>query len=138
MRIAILIIDASIAFKWLVAEPDSSAAIAWIGRTELLAPALIHAEVANALWKRVRKGELVPDGAPEQIEKLAGIVSTVDEIPMLGRALELAVELRHPVYDCVYLAVAEAHDHELLTADRRFLNAVRVGRYAERVRPLGS
>lgn len=133
-----MIIDASVAFKWLVAEPDSSAAIEWIGLTELLAPTLLHAEVANALWKRVQRGELAADGAPEQLENLADIVSTVDESPMLGRALQLAVELRHPVYDCVYLAVAEAHDQELLTADRRFLSALSGSVHSGRVRRLGA
>ncbi len=40
------------------------------------------------------------------------------------RALELALELRHPVYDCVYLALAERLDRKLITADRRFLRGL--------------
>jgi predicted nucleic acid-binding protein len=43
--------------------------------------------------------------------------------PTLGagyarRALEVAGRLDHPVYDCLYLALAEAHGAGLATADR--------------------
>ncbi len=33
----------------------------------------------------------------------------------------MAVDLRHPVYDCFYLALAEAEEAPLVTADRRLL-----------------
>jgi predicted nucleic acid-binding protein len=39
---------------------------------------------------------------------------------LAGRALAIAAELRHPAYDCFYLALAEAKDARLVTADRRF------------------
>ena len=45
-----MIIDASVAFKLIVEEPGSEEAIGWIGRTDLVAPSLVHAEVGNALW----------------------------------------------------------------------------------------
>ena len=40
--------------------------------------------------------------------------------PLRRRALEIATALRHPAYDCFYLALAETRDAELVTADRRF------------------
>jgi predicted nucleic acid-binding protein len=43
--------------------------------------------------------------------------------PLVGlaaRALAIADELRHPAYDCFYLALAQARDARLITADRRF------------------
>jgi predicted nucleic acid-binding protein len=130
-----LIIDASVAFKWLLPEEGDEAARDWISRTELIAPTLLHAEVGNALWKRALRGEIVAAGEElaAQLEKVASIVRTVDETPMLPRAVEMAVELRHPVYDCVYLALAEAYDDELLTADERFLRAVRKSELEKRV-----
>ena len=134
-----MIIDASVAFKLIVEEPDSEAAIAWVGRAELSGPTLIHSEVGNALWKRVRKGELTED--PEMAERLSDLgdyIRTIDETPLLPRALQLAIELGHAVYDCVYLALAEAEDESLLTADRRLIRAVRGTPHAERVRELGT
>lgn len=46
-----LVIDASVAAKWYVAEPDSRPALAVGARGGLIAPDLILAEVANILWK---------------------------------------------------------------------------------------
>lgn len=129
-----MIIDASVAFKWLVEEPDSDVAIGWIARVELTAPTLIHAEVGNALCKRVRKGEIV--GGPQmtrQLEQLAQLVDTVNEVPSMPRALEIALELGHSVYDCIYLAVAEARDVELLSADRKFMAKVDGTPYRPRI-----
>lgn len=133
-----MIIDASVAFKWVVEEPGSQHAIDWIGRAELIAPTLVHAEVGNALWKRVRKGEIADDGeVEERLADLAAYVRTVDETPVLARALRLAIEVRHPVYDCVYLALAEHLDDQLLTADRRFIEVLASTSHAARVRELG-
>jgi predicted nucleic acid-binding protein len=39
-------------------------------------------------------------------------------------ALRIAISLQHPVYDCFYLALAQAEDCPLVTADQRFLRAV--------------
>jgi predicted nucleic acid-binding protein len=133
-----MIIDASVAFKLVVDETDSAEAIAWIGRSELVGPTLIHAEVGNALWKRVRKKELADDGEIEaRLADLTRYVRTVDETMLVPRALRLAIDLARPVYDCVYLALAEAQDDALLTADRRFLRAVAGTPHEARVRELG-
>ena len=131
-----MIIDASIAFKWLFPEERADEAREWISRAELIAPTLLHAEIGNAIWKRVHRGEVAASGIEiaEQLKKLAAIVRTVDETPLLPRAVEMAVELGHPVYDCVYLAVAESLDDELLTADERFVRAVGASELAARMR----
>jgi len=132
-----MIIDASVAFKLVVEEPDSDAAIGWLGRSELICPSLLHAEVANALWKCVRRNELADDGEIEdRLADLARYVTTVDEISLMPRALRLGIELAHPVYDCVYLAMAESMRDELLTADDRLFRAVATTEYAPLVRRL--
>ena len=134
-----MIIDASVAFKLIVEEPGSEEAIGWIGRTDLVAPSLVHAEVGNALWKRVQRHEIADDGEMgERLADLARYLRTVDETPVMPRALRLAVDLEHPIYDCIYLALAEQVGDELLTADRRFLAAVASTDHASRVRELGT
>ena len=133
-----MIIDASVAFKLIVDEPGAQEAIAWVGRAELTGPSLIHAEVGNALWKRVRTGELTDDGEiSARLADLDHLIRTVDETPLVPRALQLAINLGHPIYDCIYLALAEAADDNLLTADGRFIRALNGTPYAERVRELG-
>ena len=129
-----MIIDASVAFKWLIEEPGSATAIGWIGRDELNAPALLHAEVANALRKAIGRNELPADA--ETIEMLAGLtdlINPVDERPFIGRALAIAVELNHAVYDCIYLALAEARGEKLLTADDKFARKLAASTYASLV-----
>ena len=55
------VIDASVAFKWFVPETDSGKAINLIrADTELMAPGIIWTELANAVWKNVRLGNVVP------------------------------------------------------------------------------
>jgi predicted nucleic acid-binding protein len=41
--------------------------------------------------------------------------------PLLPRAMEVARRLDHPVYDCVYLALAEREHAAFVTADHRLL-----------------
>ena len=133
-----MVIDASIAFKLILPEAGTARVIELADRSTFIAPTLIHSEVANALWRRVLQGDIPPGaGLAEPLEGLARVLRTVDEVPMLPRALDLAIELGHPVYDCVYLAVAEALDEELLTADLRFLGAIRNTAHAGRVKELG-
>jgi len=42
-----------------------------------------------------------------------------------NRALELAIELDHPIYDCFYLALAERERCPLVTADKRLVAATK-------------
>ena len=58
-----LVVDASIAVKWVLPEPDSERARALILRGDLTAPDLLRLEVANALWKQARRGAITPERA---------------------------------------------------------------------------
>jgi predicted nucleic acid-binding protein len=134
-----LIIDASVAVKWLVVEEDSASAIALIGRPDLRAPTLIQAEVANAIWRKRRRGELHDDPELSTLPgRLSDIIALEDETSVISRALELALATHHPVYDFVYLALAEALDDVVLTADRRFLRALADHGLAARVEAFGA
>ena len=133
-----LVIDASIALKWVIPEPDSDAATA-LRREGLIAPSIWIAEAANALWRLVRLNELAPDEAFRRLADLGGgPVASVAIEPHVDSALRVATEIRHPIYDCLYLAVALHHDTEVITADRRFAGAVAFTAYAGRVKLLGT
>lgn len=131
-----MIIDASVGIKWLVPEEHSDAALALIGSNDLIVPWLFYSEVLNGLWKKHRRGEIDVRKILAHIPDLPNLVRTVDEIPFAERAMGIAVELAHPAYDCVYLAMAEAKDELLLTADERLLGVVRETAYKNRVRSL--
>lgn len=120
-----MIIDASVALKWMIDEPGSDLARALQSRSDLIAPALLHHELANALTKKVRKGELENSSELNGLlDEVGAIVVTLDDLPLIGRSLSLALQLGHSVYDCVYLALAEQLGQELVTADVKFLRKV--------------
>jgi len=131
-----IVIDASVALKWVLDEPESQAAVA-LGGQELIAPALWLAEAANVLWRRARIGEITSDQAAALfLELRKAPVASLSMEPYLEQALELAVEMGHPVYDCIYLALALHHQTHVVTADRRFASAASTSALAGSVRLL--
>jgi predicted nucleic acid-binding protein len=133
-----IVIDASVAVKWVIDEPESEAAVA-LRDQELIAPALWLAEAANALWRHARIGEIGDDEAAAHFaELLKAPVASLPIEPYLERALKLAMEIGHPVYDCIYLALALHHRTHVVTADRRFAAAADTPALAGHVRLLAA
>jgi predicted nucleic acid-binding protein len=134
------VVDASVAVKWVVPEVLSDQADRLLGSDEILmAPELLMIEAANTLWKKTLRRELSATEAGRALGVLAesGIVICPAQ-PLLGRALALAQQLAHPVYDCVYLALAERERATLITADERLIGRVKRRRLRARVADLRS
>jgi predicted nucleic acid-binding protein len=119
-----LVVDASVAVKWFLDEPGDREARALVERSEaLIAPELIVAEVLNAIWKRLLAGDADIRQGPRVAAVLPKVLAQIRSLgPLAARALEIAAELRHPAYDCFYLALAEEQRAQLVTADRRLLS----------------
>lgn len=121
------VIDASVAVKWVVAENGSERADVLLDHG-LVAPDLLYAECANILWKKVRRGELTREQADLAAQALEG--ADIDIVPTkayLASATLIAVELDHPAYDGIYLAVAEAFNLRFVTADDRLVRKIQQG-----------
>jgi predicted nucleic acid-binding protein len=136
----VIIVDASVALKWYVAEPDAPLADAILASAEpLAAPELIVAEVSNAAWRAWRRGQI---GAEQQAQISADILNELDRLerlaPLIQRAAAIAREIDHPIYDCLYLALSEAQNAPLVTADERLLSKVRGTSFAERTLSLSA
>jgi predicted nucleic acid-binding protein len=117
-----LVVDASVAAKWVLPEDAAERAAALRGTDDFLAPALIYAEIGNAVWKRALWNELSTADALRALESAIGIFTMLVPIAELAaRATEIAIELRHPIYDCFYLALAERERCALVSADTRLL-----------------
>jgi predicted nucleic acid-binding protein len=57
--VSTFVVDASVVIKWFVPEVHSDAARRLLERShQYVAPDLLYAETANAIWKKVRRGEL--------------------------------------------------------------------------------
>ena len=137
-----VVVDASLAVKWLVEEEDSDKAHAvlqsWVTQDiSRLAPYLLPFEVANALHRRVVRGDLSVGESSRMIARLLGSRLELHQTPGLHvRALEMASRLKQgAAYDAHYLALAEEFGCELWTADERFFRAARSG--VDNVRWLG-
>lgn len=121
-----LVVDASVAVKWLVEEEHSGAAARLLeGSDELFAPRLMASEVGNTLWRKVRLGQI-------ERSRAGALAAAIPEVPVrwtedesvCADAVRLSLALDRPVYDCVYLALAHQLGATLVTADTRFANAV--------------
>jgi predicted nucleic acid-binding protein len=121
-----LVIDASVAAKWLVNEALSDKALSLLDpQNDLIAPDLLLPEVGNVLWKKTRSGELPSEMALERFDALVNMgVKVVAANALSRRALEIAAEIGRTVYDSLYLALAEVSDCRLVTADARLVNAL--------------
>jgi predicted nucleic acid-binding protein len=127
-----LVIDASVAVKWVVEETGTPEALALRRETNLIAPELLVAECANILWKKVQRSQLSKEEALLAARLLQG--AEIELLPtrsLLGAATELAIELDHPAYDCIYLALAIANDCQFVTADERLLRKLAQARQSQ-------
>ncbi len=119
-----VVIDASVALKWVLDEPGSEAAAALLDE-ELAAPEFWLLEAANALWRRARRHELTREQASARLVELSNApVATSTTLEDFAIAFQWAGRLDHPVYDCLYLALALRENTHVVTADRRFHAAV--------------
>ena len=123
------VIDASIAVKWVVEEAGTAAALSLRKQAKLIAPELLVVECANILWKKVRRNELSKDEALLAARLLQG--ADLELLPtrsLLEVATLIAIDLDHPAYDCLYVALAAANDCPFVTADERLLRKLGQGR----------
>ena len=136
------VVDASVVVKWLVQEAYSEEAVALLDSgSTFVAPALVFAEAANALWVMRRRGDIVADDMADAVETLRAMpVAVPVTMPQLAAAASrLAVDLDHPVYDCFYLALAVQTQYPVVTADRRFHDKVRAHPYlSDRIEHVGT
>ena len=128
------VVDASVAVKWFVAEAGHEAAVKVLSsEAELIAPDLVVLETANVLRRKYKRDELSRTQWRRAIEVLPGyFVRLPSSVDLMKEPVELAVELDHPIYDCVYLACAIAVGTVVVTADTHFAGKIeRIGRGAQ-------
>src|SRR6516225_8430125 len=103
------VVDAGVAVKWLITETFSDQALRLLDRElTLIAPELIFAEAANALWAMRRRGDITKADYAEAADTMRAAPLTVPVAmrDLAASAARLASDLDHPTYDCFYLALA--------------------------------
>jgi predicted nucleic acid-binding protein len=115
----VIVVDASVVVGALL---DSGPARAWLTDDQVHAPALIDLEVADALRKRVRLGQLSASNGWRFLETYRWMAVTRHYVfAMFDRIWELRDNLT--AYDAAYVALAEAIDCPLVTGDARLSRA---------------
>jgi predicted nucleic acid-binding protein len=127
------VIDASVAVKWCLPAQDEDfvfqaeelLASYRIGREEFLVPDLFWVELANALWKAVRRGKIDAARAERSLSSVRDLdMPTIPTIDLVPRILQLALAHGRTAYDSLYIAVALQFQADLITADERLANAL--------------
>jgi predicted nucleic acid-binding protein len=122
----LIVVDASVAVQWVAEEDTSAISETLLERDDLVAPELMVIEVANALRRKVFVGDMSLEHAKIGLRFVRDKVAIVDlSDAVLGRALELAQAIYHPVYDCIYLAVAELQGGKIVTYDQELVAGAR-------------
>ena len=129
---AAFVVDASIAFAWVLPNQASSEAEALLERIEsgegAVVPSLWFLEVANGLLVAQRRKRVT---APERIlalERLSALALAVDKDDTrnaFGRTSALAEQYGLSVYDATYLELAMRRKLPLATRDRTLRSAAK-------------
>ncbi len=120
------LLDTSVAVKWFVTEEDSEQA-ADLQQAhlrddlQLHAPDILLMEMANALRY---SGRLSEERILEDLETFSalGVEIISFSIDLLNSAVSLSLEHDLAVYDAYFLALAQAMEIPLITADRKMLS----------------
>ncbi|MGP0018620.1 MAG: type II toxin-antitoxin system VapC family toxin [Candidatus Sulfotelmatobacter sp.] len=128
-----VVVDASVAVKWclpsvreeLVGQAEELLTSSRRDEVRFLVPDLFWVELANALWKAVRRGELLADNAGAAMSFMRDLdIETVPSVDLVPEALNLAIMYGRTVHDGLYVALAMQSKTQLITADERLANAL--------------
>lgn len=133
-----LTIDTSVALKLVLLESGTVDAWALVeSEAQLIAPDIIHVEMANALWANSLSKRIAPEKAIELNLAWQPLIDEIhDSASLADRALRLSIALKHAIYDCLFLALAIRESAPLVTADAKFLHLLDGTAYRDFAMPL--
>ena len=128
-----IVVDANLSVALIIPLPYSEVAankwLAWeMDRVSLFAPFLWEYEVVSALRKAILAGLINRDETEKALQRLLilGVETMPPDIDLHRSALLWSEHIRQPVaYDSQYLALAEALQADLWTADKRLIDILK-------------
>jgi len=127
-----LVVDASVALKWVLQEPDSAIAEALVRlESDLIIPDFWLAEATNVLWVQVRRKLLTLEEAQEGLALLRALIAPTPTADMKLHevALDIGIAVNHSTYDTLYLAFAIAMGARgVVVSDGHFVRDIRAHR----------
>ncbi len=124
-----LVVDASVALKWGLDEPDSPVAKELLDtESGLIVPDFWLNEATNVLWLQVRRKLFTPSQARATLDLLLTAVEPVptSDMRLHKAALAIGLAVNHSPYDTLYVAFALAVDADaVILSDAPFVRAMR-------------
>jgi predicted nucleic acid-binding protein len=125
------VVDASVVLKWVLEEAGREASLVLLdsyeaGTTDLVAPRALKEEIACALSKRCRRGQINARQAETAftfLEQRTPIL--IEDEDLVREALSFSILHHLSLWDCLYLALAIRYRCDLVTADGRFCRAAK-------------
>jgi predicted nucleic acid-binding protein len=127
----LVVLDASVAAKWLVwaGEPLEAEALGLLerrnqGQLEFVVPDLFWPEIGSILCKAVQRNRCTEETAKHSIQELRNYdFPLAPSEPLLGSAFDIARQYSRSFYDSIYVALAISRQATLVTADEKLANA---------------
>lgn len=119
-----VVVDASVALKWVIQEEGWAEARQLILDEVLIAPDLLFIECANVLWAKVRRGQILRPHAQAAMAAIESApIRPVSSHLHASAAQAIAFDIDQTAYDSLYLAVALAERAVVVTADEALARA---------------
>ena len=121
-----LVVDTNVVAYYLIGDADFTAEsrALWRSADELLAPSSWEAELANVIWMAVRTGGVAKTEGSVKLELAARLgIQSVAVRELWQGALVRAVASDVPVYDTLFVELADRERAPLVTFDRKLLAA---------------
>jgi predicted nucleic acid-binding protein len=126
-----VVLDASVVVRWVVDEAGTPEAVALLESDfSWIAPRLMLTEAASALRRKVVDEVIEPEIAIQALDTIIqavqdGVVRLMEDERIVSAALMVALDVRHKIPDCVYLALAEREGAAIATADDKLAKLAR-------------
>jgi predicted nucleic acid-binding protein len=116
------VVDTNVIAYYLLGNAELEAEVRrfWENVRDALAPAIWEAEIANVVWMSIRAGVLPETDAPTKLHLARRLgIHTIATSALWHDALLRSVHSGIPVYDTLFVELAEREGAPLVTFDRR-------------------
>ena len=118
-----IVVDTNIiCYRWIASPNSTAVETALTKDPDWIAPLLWRSEFRNVLATTIRRQALAIEAAKEIARKAEASFERREFVVSSDAVLQLVATSNCTAYDCEFVALAEVHDVQLVTADRQILH----------------
>lgn len=115
-----IIIDTNIVLSWVIQQDVPE--IDFIEHSQCIAPQFLKIETINILRKYYVMKKIPLHIIEQYYEDILIVIDIfVPDETILDRAKSISFAINHPIYDCLFIALAQQFESPLLSFDKRLL-----------------